>query len=101
FTVQKGLPLMVDGGSIIMNGSMASVKGFPAFGVYNASKAAIRSFAAVVDASGNLKVPAPKSSVPRARADRPRPTSARLAVRPIGGKSNGTVLATRSDRPGG
>lgn len=45
FTVQKALPLFVDGGSIIMNGSMASVKGFPAFGVYNASKAAIRSFA--------------------------------------------------------
>jgi NAD(P)-dependent dehydrogenase (short-subunit alcohol dehydrogenase family) len=45
FTVQKALPLMVDGGSIIMNGSIASVKGFPAFGVYNASKAAIRSFA--------------------------------------------------------
>jgi NAD(P)-dependent dehydrogenase (short-subunit alcohol dehydrogenase family) len=45
FTVQKALPLMVDGGSIIMNGSMASVKGFPAFGVYNASKAAVRSFA--------------------------------------------------------
>ena len=45
FTVQKALPLLVDGGSIIMNGSMASVKGFPAFSVYNASKAAIRSFA--------------------------------------------------------
>ena len=45
FTVQKALPLIVDGGSIILNGSVASVKGFPAFGVYNASKAAIRSFA--------------------------------------------------------
>jgi len=45
FTVQKALPLVVDGGSIIMNGSVASVKGFPAFGVYNASKAAVRSFA--------------------------------------------------------
>jgi len=45
FTVQKALPLMVDGGAIIMNGSMASVKGFAAFGVYNASKAAVRSFA--------------------------------------------------------
>jgi NAD(P)-dependent dehydrogenase (short-subunit alcohol dehydrogenase family) len=45
FTVQKALPLMVDGGSILMNGSMASVKGFAAFGVYNASKAAVRSFA--------------------------------------------------------
>src|SRR4029453_4098029 len=45
FTVQKALPLLVDGGSIIMNGSMASAKGFAAFGVYNASKAALRSFA--------------------------------------------------------
>jgi NAD(P)-dependent dehydrogenase (short-subunit alcohol dehydrogenase family) len=45
FTVQKALPLFTDGGSIIMNGSIASSKGFPAFGVYNASKAAVRSFA--------------------------------------------------------
>src|SRR5262249_9147994 len=45
FTVQKALPLMVDGGSIIMNGSMASVKGFAALSVYNATKAAVRSFA--------------------------------------------------------
>ena len=44
FTVQKGLPLMSDGGSIILTGSVASVKGTPAFGVYAASKAAIRSF---------------------------------------------------------
>src|ERR1700689_4884814 len=43
FTVQKALPLMKDGGSIILNGSVASVKGTPAFGVYAASKAAIRS----------------------------------------------------------
>ena len=45
FTVQKALPLFNDGGSIIMNGSMAAVKGFPGFGVYAASKAALRSFA--------------------------------------------------------
>jgi len=45
FTVQKALPLFTDGGSIIMNGSIASSKGFPAFGVYSASKAAVRSFA--------------------------------------------------------
>ena len=45
FTVQKALPLFSDGGSIIMNGSIAGVKGFPAFGVYSASKAALRSFA--------------------------------------------------------
>jgi NAD(P)-dependent dehydrogenase (short-subunit alcohol dehydrogenase family) len=43
-TVQKGLPLLNDGGSIILTGSVASVKGTPAFGVYAASKAAIRSF---------------------------------------------------------
>jgi NAD(P)-dependent dehydrogenase (short-subunit alcohol dehydrogenase family) len=45
FTVQKALPLMPDGGSIILNGSIASQKGFPGLGVYNASKAAVRSFA--------------------------------------------------------
>ena len=45
FTVQKALPLMRDGGSIILNGSIASQKGFPGLSVYNASKAAVRSFA--------------------------------------------------------
>ena len=45
FTVQKALPLFSDGGSIFLNGSIASIKGFPAFGVYSASKAAVRSFA--------------------------------------------------------
>jgi NAD(P)-dependent dehydrogenase (short-subunit alcohol dehydrogenase family) len=45
FTVQKSLPLFNDGGSIILNGSIASIKGFPAFSVYSASKAAVRSFA--------------------------------------------------------
>jgi NAD(P)-dependent dehydrogenase (short-subunit alcohol dehydrogenase family) len=45
FTVQRALPLLNDGGSIILNGSVASIKGTAAFGVYAASKAAIRSFA--------------------------------------------------------
>jgi NAD(P)-dependent dehydrogenase (short-subunit alcohol dehydrogenase family) len=45
FAVQKALPLLNDGGSIFMTGSVASVKGFPGFGVYAASKAALRSFA--------------------------------------------------------
>jgi NAD(P)-dependent dehydrogenase (short-subunit alcohol dehydrogenase family) len=45
FTVQKALPLFNDGGAIVMNGSIVSIKGFPAFGVYAASKAAVRSFA--------------------------------------------------------
>src|SRR6185312_1181232 len=44
FTVQKALPLLNDGGSIILNGSVASLKGTPAFGVYGATKAALRSF---------------------------------------------------------
>jgi NAD(P)-dependent dehydrogenase (short-subunit alcohol dehydrogenase family) len=44
FTVQKALPLLNDGGSIILTGSIAGVKGIPAFGVYSATKAAIRSF---------------------------------------------------------
>src|SRR4030088_3173215 len=44
FTVQKGLALLNDGGSIILTGSVASVKGTSAFGVYAVSKAAIRSF---------------------------------------------------------
>src|SRR3954463_13528221 len=45
FTVQKALPLMPDGGSIILNASIASVRGTPAFSVYSATKAAVRSFA--------------------------------------------------------
>src|SRR5712672_3948282 len=45
FTVQKALPLFNDNGSIFLNGSIASIKGFPAFSVYSASKAAVRSFA--------------------------------------------------------
>jgi NAD(P)-dependent dehydrogenase (short-subunit alcohol dehydrogenase family) len=44
FTVQKALPLLNDGGSIILTGSVASAKGTPAFAVYGASKAAIRNF---------------------------------------------------------
>src|SRR5450759_955640 len=45
FTGQKALPLLNNGASIIMTGSNASVKGFPGWGVYAASKAALRSFA--------------------------------------------------------
>jgi len=45
FTVQKALPLMPAGGAIVINGSMVSIKGIPAFGVYAATKAALRSFA--------------------------------------------------------
>ncbi len=45
FTVQKALPLMPDGASVVLNASIVSIKGMPAFSVYSATKAAVRSFA--------------------------------------------------------
>lgn len=45
FSVQKALPHLNDGASIILNGSIATIKGFPAISVYSATKAAVRSFA--------------------------------------------------------
>lgn len=45
FTVQKAIPLIPDGGTIVLNASIVSIKGMPGFGVYSATKAAVRSFA--------------------------------------------------------
>lgn len=45
FTVQKALPLLAEGGSVILNASIVATKGFPSFSVYSATKAAVRSFA--------------------------------------------------------
>jgi NAD(P)-dependent dehydrogenase (short-subunit alcohol dehydrogenase family) len=45
FTVQKALPLMPDGASIVLNASIVGSKGLPANSVYAATKAAVRSFA--------------------------------------------------------
>lgn len=45
FTVQKALPLIKDGGSIVLTASTTSVSGTPALSVYSASKAAVRNFA--------------------------------------------------------
>jgi len=45
FAVQKALPLMGKGGSIILTGSSAGTTGSPAFSVYSASKAAVRNLA--------------------------------------------------------
>ncbi len=45
FTVQKALPLLVDGAAVILTGSNVSIKGTPAFSVYSATKAAVRNFA--------------------------------------------------------
>lgn len=54
FTAQKALPLLARGASVILTGSMVSAKGFADCSVYNASKAAIRSFARtwIVDLKG-------------------------------------------------
>lgn len=59
FTVQKALPLMAAGGSLVLNGSMVSIQGVPGFTVYAATKAALRSFARTwaVDLKGrNIRV---------------------------------------------
>jgi NAD(P)-dependent dehydrogenase (short-subunit alcohol dehydrogenase family) len=45
FTVQKALPLMPDGGSIILNASIVGSKGWAGWSIYSATKAALRSFA--------------------------------------------------------
>jgi NAD(P)-dependent dehydrogenase (short-subunit alcohol dehydrogenase family) len=45
FTVQKALPLLRDGASVVLTGSTAGVSGTPAFSVYSATKAAVRNFA--------------------------------------------------------
>ena len=45
FTVQKALPLLPDGASIILNASIVASKGLPSNSVYSATKAAVRSFA--------------------------------------------------------
>jgi NAD(P)-dependent dehydrogenase (short-subunit alcohol dehydrogenase family) len=45
FTVQKALPLLRQGGAIVLNASIVSITGGPAFSVYSATKAAVRSFA--------------------------------------------------------
>ena len=45
FTVQKALPLMGEGGTVILNASTTSIKGTPAFSIYSATKAAVRNLA--------------------------------------------------------
>lgn len=69
FTVQKALPILKDGASVILTGSTAATSGTPAFSVYAATKAAIRTFARVwiVDLAArrirvNVLVPGPTST---------------------------------------
>ncbi|TFW09801.1 SDR family oxidoreductase [Oxalobacteraceae bacterium OM1] len=59
FTVQKALPLLVEGSSVIITGSTAASSGTPAFSVYAASKAALRAFTRnwIVDLKGrNIRI---------------------------------------------
>jgi NAD(P)-dependent dehydrogenase (short-subunit alcohol dehydrogenase family) len=59
FAVQKALPLLAAGSSVILTGSIASIKGFESMSVYSASKAAVRSFARswIVDLKGrNIRI---------------------------------------------
>jgi NAD(P)-dependent dehydrogenase (short-subunit alcohol dehydrogenase family) len=86
FTVQKALPFLNDGASIILTGSAAAAKGTPSFGVYAASKAAIRSFvrtwtAELKDRRIRSNVLSPDlSSRRRWRYSRPKPS--RVSCRP-------------------
>src|SRR5436309_1561729 len=50
FTIQKALPLLAPGASIILNSSIAGMLGMPASSVYSASKAAVRSLARTLSA---------------------------------------------------
>lgn len=57
FTVQKALPLLNDGASVILNGSIATIKGFPGISIYSATKAAVRSFARTLASElGNRRI---------------------------------------------
>ena len=77
FTVQKALPLMGRGGSIILTGSSAGATGAPAFSAYSASKAAVRNLAR--SWAEDLK-----GTGIRVNVLSPGPTATELAVEAVG-----------------
>ena len=68
FTVQKALPLFVDGGSIILNCSITAAKGYPVFSVYSASKSSGSIFRAHM--ACRLKRPGDSRKCGQSRTDR-------------------------------
>ena len=96
FTVQKALPLMREGGSIILSGSTTGVRGALAFSVYSATKAAVRAFARnwIVDLRGRgirvnvlvpgaTSTPGPQAPTPNEASDRAL-TGMLIAATPLG-----------------
>ena len=93
FTVQKALPLLVDGASVILTASNVSIKGAPAFSVYNASKAAVRNFARTLD----LKVSRHPRECHQPRAD--QDTGPHRPGRPRRSAAAGPARLHGLDRP--
>ncbi|MCJ8143082.1 SDR family oxidoreductase [Ancylobacter sp. A5.8] len=87
FTVQKALPLMSAGGSIILTGSSTSVMGTPAFSIYSATKAAVRNLAR----SWALDL---KASGIRVNVMSPGPIRTELAVEVVGEEGIAAVGAS-------
>ena len=87
FTVQKALPLMSDGGSIILTGSSTGVMGTPAFSIYSATKAAIRNLAR----SWALDL---KGTGIRVNVLSPGPTTTELALEVVGEENLNALGAT-------
>jgi len=87
FTVQKALPLMTAGSSIILTGSTAGAMGMPQFSVYSASKAAIRNLARgwAQDLRGTGI---------RVNVLSPGPTRTELAMEAVGGDALDAIGAT-------
>lgn len=100
FTVQKALPLLSEGSSIVINGSATSIKGIPAFGVYAATKAALRSFARtwsldLKDREIRVNVVAPGTIITPGYKD-----SLGLTDEQIQGMEDQTIATTPSGRTG-
>jgi NAD(P)-dependent dehydrogenase (short-subunit alcohol dehydrogenase family) len=95
FTVQKALPLMKPGSSIILNGSTTSAMGTPAFSIYSATKAAVRNLAR----SWALDL---KGTGIRVNVLSPGPVKTELALEAVGEEAMDAIGATTPlERTGG